>query len=441
MQLADTTDAAVRSALDPLPDDAPAIVAYRPLPMGSLAAGQRALLADLEAVAATMYPAWLPGAEHIESAGGSGAAAVRALARRAATEADVFAPYLAELAERALRGSPAPRASTFPPDVRAAGAAWAIARGFQRQRLVLLVDPSAPTVPIGDQKRLLELLTWFTYQGRAGVWLTARPADASGGRTRALACPASGRPHPVDGPVPTVPWPAGPRRTPRPARAPAGQASAAPGGAAPRSSSSRTSPARSSLTRTSPPRSTPPRATPAPPSDEPAVSRTPFAGSGSGATARRSPAGASGARAMLPAVVGQPHPASRAERRLENALTARPWAGGRAWNQPYRSTPLSDLHYLDLIWRAERLVVEVDGPEHRGLSHYESDRRRDNELQFDGFVVLRFTNSRIFDDVDTVVDEIERHVQASRQTPEERKGKSHDPRRGGEPRQIRPHRP
>jgi very-short-patch-repair endonuclease len=113
-------------------------------------------------------------------------------------------------------------------------------------------------------------------------------------------------------------------------------------------------------------------------------------------------------------VRGRPHPASRAEQRLEAALSANAWARGRAWNQPYRSGPLSTLIYVDLAWFAERVVVEVDGPEHRGMAHYESDRRRDNELGLHGFTVLRFTNDTVLGDVDAVVADIERCIETRR---------------------------
>ncbi|MCM3921176.1 endonuclease domain-containing protein [Frankia sp. AiPs1] len=124
-------------------------------------------------------------------------------------------------------------------------------------------------------------------------------------------------------------------------------------------------------------------------------------------------------RVMLPGVVGRPHPASRAEKRLEAALRARHWAHGRAWNQPYRCGPLTGLRYLDLMWTVERVVVEVDGPEHRGAAHYEADRRRDAELVLDGFAVLRFTNDQVLDDVDAVASQIERGVEARREISEE----------------------
>ena len=67
---------------------------------------------------------------------------------------------------------------------------------------------------------------------------------------------------------------------------------------------------------------------------------------------------------IYPPVAGRPHPGSPAERAVEQALAPLPWAAGRAWNQSYQARPLEPPVRLDLVWRAERCVVEVDGPEH-----------------------------------------------------------------------------
>ncbi|THJ48292.1 DUF559 domain-containing protein [Candidatus Frankia alpina] len=115
---------------------------------------------------------------------------------------------------------------------------------------------------------------------------------------------------------------------------------------------------------------------------------------------------------------GRPHPASRAEQWLERALSRHAWARGRAWNQPHRSGPLTALIYVDLAWFAERVVVEVDGPEHRAMAHYERDRWRDNELGLERFTVLRFTNDAVLGDLDLVINQIERCITA-RRTPSE----------------------
>jgi len=116
----------------------------------------------------------------------------------------------------------------------------------------------------------------------------------------------------------------------------------------------------------------------------------------------------------FPAVAGKPHPASRAEQLLETALAKCPWATGRAWNQTYQSDPLTPPIRVDLIWRAERCVVEVDGDDHRRPLKFRADRRRDVQLQLDGYAVLRFTDDQVLDDVQAVVHQIGRFIEKRR---------------------------
>lgn len=120
------------------------------------------------------------------------------------------------------------------------------------------------------------------------------------------------------------------------------------------------------------------------------------------------------ARSSTP--VGRPHPRSEAEQRLERALAGRPWAVGREWNALFQPDPLSPEFRIDLLWRAERCAVEVDGPEHHTPQRYEADRRRDTALQLAGFAVLRFTNEQVLSDVAAVVAAIEKLVTGRRRT-------------------------
>jgi very-short-patch-repair endonuclease len=117
-----------------------------------------------------------------------------------------------------------------------------------------------------------------------------------------------------------------------------------------------------------------------------------------------------------PPIAGRPHPQSRVEQALEAALSLLPWAVGRAWNQTYRARPLEPPVRLDLLWREERCVVEIDGPEHADPVRYEADRRRDVQLQLDGFVVLRFTNDQVAFDLALVICQIEQLIRARRRT-------------------------
>ncbi|MEU8048762.1 MULTISPECIES: endonuclease domain-containing protein [Micromonospora] len=155
-----------------------------------------------------------------------------------------------------------------------------------------------------------------------------------------------------------------------------------------------------------------PRAVPpAPPRtarDVPSASLTPPR------TARDVPPAPRGLSSDAGAVVGRPHPASEAEKRLEAALAAESWAVGRRWNQSYRSHDLATPVRLDLLWPDERCVVEIDGPEHCRPVHFEADRQRDVQLQLDGYAVLRFTNARVTHDVGAVVRQIGTYLRERR---------------------------
>lgn len=121
-----------------------------------------------------------------------------------------------------------------------------------------------------------------------------------------------------------------------------------------------------------------------------------------------------GGPGTYPPVAGRPHPGSKAERVLEAALAPLAWAAGRAWNQTLRLDRFGTVCRVDLLWREERCVVEIDGREHRGKRHFEKDRHRDVCLQLAGYGVLRFTDTQVLADTETVVRLIGRFVRDRR---------------------------
>lgn len=51
---------------------------------------------------------------------------------------------------------------------------------------------------------------------------------------------------------------------------------------------------------------------------------------------------------------------------------------------------------VDFLWRAERLIVELDGYRaHAGRTAFEADRTRDVELKTQGYEVVRLTWQQI----------------------------------------------
>jgi hypothetical protein len=279
------------------------------------------VLDDLESAAISLFPAWLPSAEHIRAPGGAGLVAVRALAAVHASRSAHFGPLLSDLAAMALAGK-ATVLRRFPPEKRAVGLARVIADALHRDRLVQVVDVPFGLTPASEQV-VAAGCGWLADHGRFGVWLTGAP-------------------------LVSVDWLA-------------------------------------SVTLTAPPTG--------------AVD-VPFAQQG---------------------VVGAPHARSAAEAALEAALTTRPWAIGRRWNQTYESHVLRSPIRLDLLWPDEWCVVEIDGPEHCEPVRFDADRRRDVQLQLDGYAVLRFTNARVLHDVEAVVTQIGKFIDARRR--ESGKGK------------------
>jgi very-short-patch-repair endonuclease len=66
---------------------------------------------------------------------------------------------------------------------------------------------------------------------------------------------------------------------------------------------------------------------------------------------------------------------------------------------------------VDFLWRAERLVVEVDGWKyHSDRRAFETDRARDRELARRGFTILRFTDRELSTQPNVVVTSLRAHL-------------------------------
>ncbi|WP_155374994.1 endonuclease domain-containing protein [Catellatospora vulcania] len=179
---------AIELALTPLPDGAPAVVTYRPPLAPTAAEVAAAALDELETAALRLFPAWLPAAEHLEGPGGGGVPAVRALAVELAATTRHFGPFLADLAELALRGRPSrrqPIASRFAPEVRAAGLARVVAESYRRNGAALLVDVPDGLDPV-RQRALAAAAEWLAAHGGFTVWLAGGDLPAAG---RVTVCP------------------------------------------------------------------------------------------------------------------------------------------------------------------------------------------------------------------------------------------------------------
>jgi very-short-patch-repair endonuclease len=321
---------AITLFLDPAPDDAPAIVAYRPeaAAFASVSEGVGSILGTFEEIATRLYPAWLPGAETINWASGIGVTAVRALATERAAATNLFGPFLAELAEQCLRRE-GTTASKFVAEVRACELAAIIAASFRRPYTAILIHPP-PELSLSSSQSLAASCEWLAHHGKVGVWLTGVLPEAF---------------------------------------------------------------------------------------ERFQVAQLVFDDSFLGISEINQCAALEKAERVLiqyPPLAGRPHPASRAEQALESALAMRDWAVGRSWNQTFQPHALANSIRVDLVWSKERCVVEVDGPDHYNPMKFEADRRRDVQLQLEGFAVLRFTNDQVLADLATVLSQIERFIQSRR---------------------------
>ncbi|MDI1462981.1 DUF559 domain-containing protein [Catellatospora sp. KI3] len=177
IRLRDAALDAVELSLRPLPAAAPAVVVYHPRPARTTAEQVGAVLAELDRVAVQLFPAWLPAAEPLDGPAGAALAAVRALAVELAATTGHFGPFLAELAERALRGG-GPGTTRFAPEVRAAELAKVLAASYGRGGAAIVVEVPAD-LDQPAQRVLGAACEWLAAHGGFGVWLTGAPLPAA----------------------------------------------------------------------------------------------------------------------------------------------------------------------------------------------------------------------------------------------------------------------
>lgn len=96
------------------------------------------------------------------------------------------------------------------------------------------------------------------------------------------------------------------------------------------------------------------------------------------------------------------HSPTPAERRLLE-LMSEAFGRGR-----FRHQRIVGPYIVDFLFPVERLVVEVDGSAHDGLSARFRDARRDDLLRSRGCYVLRVRNEDVYEQPDAVLEEIGR---------------------------------
>jgi very-short-patch-repair endonuclease len=81
----------------------------------------------------------------------------------------------------------------------------------------------------------------------------------------------------------------------------------------------------------------------------------------------------------------------------------------------YEANVLVEGERVDVLWRKERVIVELDGfAFHKSRASFEADRRRDAKLQVLGYRVLRITQERLTNEPDKVLAEIRALLSAAR---------------------------
>jgi very-short-patch-repair endonuclease len=112
-----------------------------------------------------------------------------------------------------------------------------------------------------------------------------------------------------------------------------------------------------------------------------------------------------------------PHPASEIERRVAAALEQdADLAGLFVCNASVPVGEWGARPRVDLLCRVHRIVVELDGPEHRSEPKFGNDRHRDYELLTAGYLVLRLTNEQVAADLPLAIEKIRAVVRLRRGT-------------------------
>jgi hypothetical protein len=114
-----------------------------------------------------------------------------------------------------------------------------------------------------------------------------------------------------------------------------------------------------------------------------------------------------GAQLMAPIRLGaRGKPKAGVETALAAALARTDWAGAHVWNSGLDFAAIGPLVLPDIRWPGERVIVEIDGAEHRTPEKYGADRRRDAMLLLNGYTVVRFTNEDVRSDLPSVLQTI-----------------------------------
>lgn len=124
-------------------------------------------------------------------------------------------------------------------------------------------------------------------------------------------------------------------------------------------------------------------------------------------------------RILIEPFIGHPHPSSQHEQRLHKWITQDAELSPLFQFNRKAVGHLGAAYCVDLLWPEGKLVVEIDGDDHRSPSKFQHDRERDYRLLLAGYTVLRVTNDDVLRDTELVVERI-RNVVRFKQSNESR---------------------
>jgi very-short-patch-repair endonuclease len=113
------------------------------------------------------------------------------------------------------------------------------------------------------------------------------------------------------------------------------------------------------------------------------------------------------ANPLIPLPQGKPHPGSPGEQQLADRLSRDAELADLFWlNQKVR-TVRDRLYWVDLLWLAGKVIVEIDGYHYHGdRDAFREDRNRDYELLISGYIVLRLTHDEVISDIEIAIEKI-----------------------------------
>lgn len=127
------------------------------------------------------------------------------------------------------------------------------------------------------------------------------------------------------------------------------------------------------------------------------------------------------AKSTIWPIQGRPHPFSPGEQLLAARLAQDPELAPLFECNEYVETVCQSRYWVDLLWRAGQLVIEIDGYRtHSSRTAFGHDRHRDYELLLSGYRVLRLPHDEVMTTIDEVIEKIRNVVRLCRQITKEK---------------------